>query len=172
MLSIRYTGIDFINDDMVCGAQKGHMDFGQVGFSPYTSKPCVHKITNLSPDHMFIINIEVLNKPPVSQKEPLVAPFHQLVNEQHNCRTYKLSLQPGEATSVSYLFFHVRVVLRGGKLRTTLEDLGGVVRTDLEKKSWEEDLEMGHSDYKKPCADMRLTNVGDSVFEYFICELC
>lgn len=145
---------------MGCGAETGHMDFGQVGFAPYTSKPCVHKITNLSPCLMFVVNIEILNKPPLVQSKVLNAPFHELVKEQHDCRVYKLTLKPGETTSVSYLFFCIRVILKGGQVRTTIKDV-----------SWEENLKMGDSYWKEPCVDTTIKNIGKSVIEAYICEL-
>lgn len=136
------------------------MEFGQVGFAPYTSKPCVHKITNLSPCLMFVVNIEILNKPPFTQGKTLNAPFHELVREQHDCRVYKLSLQPGESASISYMFFYIRIILKGGLIRTAVKDI-----------SWEEELRMGDSHWKEPCPDMKIENIGKTVFEAYLCEL-
>jgi hypothetical protein len=157
-------GVDFLNDVMFCGKQKGFMAFGQVGFAPYTSSPCVHRITNLSPTDMFVVNVEVIQKPPVSQSEAMEAgPSHALVKTQDNCRVYKLSLKPGESTIVSYRFFHVRVVLQGSLVETSL---GG-----NKEVSWEENLAMGDCHWKEPCVDMTITNLGDSVYEAYVCEL-
>lgn len=162
ILILMEDGIDFINDVMGCDPEKGRMEFGQVGFAPYTSQPCVHKITNLSPKHFFVVNVEILKKrPSISQGEPLTAPFHTLVREQDNCRIYKLSLKPGETASVSYLFFYVLVVLRGGRIRTFLKE-------DI---FWDEDLKMGDTHWKEPCHDVRITNTGNNLFEAHICEL-
>ena len=137
------------------------MTFGQVGFAPYTSNPCVHKISNLSPTEMFVINVEILKRPPLFQPDPLVASFHALVNEQKGCRVYKLCLQPGESALVSYHFFYVRVVLKGGIVRNELHD--GLW--------WNEELRMGDSEWKEPREKMRITNVGNSVYEAYLCEL-
>jgi hypothetical protein len=165
-------GIDFINDVMGCDPQKGRMEFGQVGYAPYTSQPCVHKITNLSPKQMFVVNVEVLSKkPPISQSKPFTAPFHTLVREQDNCRVYKLSLKPGETVSVSYLFFYVLVVLQSGHVRTFLKDVRGTIRTDQEDVFWDEDLKMGDCHWKEPCHDVRISNTGNTLFEAYICEL-
>lgn len=154
-------GLDFINDAMGCLPQKGHMEFGQVGFAPYTSQPCVHKISNLSPTDMFVINVELLNQPPIRQKDALEAPFHSLVKEQENCRIYKLSLPAGESTHVSYRFFYVRVILKGSLIQHALQ----------EDVSWNESLRMGDSHWKEPCVNITITNVGDSVYEAYVCEL-
>ena len=160
LLAVVLLGIDFINDVMGCGASKGHMDFGQVGFAPYTSEPCVHKITNLSPSQMFVVNVEILDKPPLTQEKPLDAPFHTLVKEQHDCRVYTLSLKPGESTSVSYLFFYIRIILKDAKIRTSMN-----------QAVWEEATKMGDSYWKEPCADIEIKNIGSSIFEAYICEL-
>jgi hypothetical protein len=157
-------GIDFLNDVMHCGKQNGFMAFGQVGFAPYTSSPCVHRITNLSPTHMFVVNVEVIQKPPVSQKEALEAgPSHAVVKTQDNCRVYKLSLKPGESTTVSYRFFYVRVVLQGSLVETSLGNNKVV--------SWEENLFMGDCHFKEPCVGMTIKNLGDSIYEAYVCEL-
>ena len=159
-LRFAFIGINFINDVMGCLPQKGHMDFGQVGFAPYTTKPCVHKISNLSPDEMFIVNVEILTRPPVFQKDPLEAPFHSLVKEQEGSRVYKLCLQPGESTLVSYRFFYVRVVLKGSLVQTTLPD----------NLSWSEELSIGDSEWKEPRVNMTIKNIGESAYEAYVCE--
>ena len=161
---LMHDGIDFINDVMGCAPQKGRMEFGQVGFCPFTSQPCVHKITNLSPTEMFVINVEVLKtKPPLVQPKPLSgtdAECHELVKTQGNCRIYKLSLKPGQSTTVNYRFFYVRLVLRGSLLRTSLAS----------NVSWKEALKMGDTDWKDPCANQTLTNLGSEPYEAYICE--
>jgi hypothetical protein len=136
------------------------MTFGQVGFAPYTSKPCVHKITNLSPSNMFVVNVEVLEQPPISQTDPLEAPSHSLVCAKENCRVYKLCLQPGESTITQYRFFYVRVVLKGGLVQNSLRDV-----------SWNESLSMGDTQWKEPCCDLKITNMSDTVYEAYVCEL-
>lgn len=165
-------GIDFINDVMGCDPQQGRMEFGQVGFAPYTTQPCVHKITNLSPKHMFVVNVEILDKrPPISQSNPFAASFHTLVREQDNCRVYKLSLKPREAVAVSYPFFYVLVVLQGGHIRTFLKDVGEAIQTDQKDAFVDEDHKMGDCQFKEPCHDVRITNIGNKLFEAYICEL-
>ena len=156
-------GVDFINDMLGCLPQLGRMEFGQVGFGPYTSKPCVHKITNITEAPFFVVNVEVLNKPPLTQKQYLKADGHTLVKEQLNCRVYKLSLKPGESTRVTYGFFYVRVVLKGGKIKNIL--------TEDDSISWTENLKMGDSEWKEPRLDHTIKNVGKSMYEAYICEL-
>lgn len=161
-------GVDFINDVMGCAQpQVGRMEFGQLGFAPYTQKPCVHKITNLSPAPFFVVNVEVLAaRPPVTQRDPLQAEHHALVKEQSICRIYKLSLEPGQSTTVTYAFFYVRVALRGGQLienKLTSSSNKTVVQ-------WTENLPMGDSQWLEPCVDRTITNKGDSLYEAYICE--
>jgi hypothetical protein len=156
-------GIEFMNDVLFCGKQKGFMNFGQVGFAPYTSSPCVHRITNLSPTDMFVVNVEVIERPPVSQEKALPAgSSHSLVKTQDNCRVYKLVLDPGESTTVSYRFFYVRVVLQGSLVETSLGN---------HTVSWEENLAIGDCHWKEPCVDMTIKNLGDSVYEAYVCEM-
>ena len=139
------------------------MEFGQVGFAPYADKPCVHKITNLTEAPFFVVNVEVLNKPPLTQSEILKADCHTLVKQQENCRIYKISLEPGQTTTpVTYGFFYVRVVLKGSLIQNTLKE---------DSVYWNESLEMGDSHWKEPCVDLSITNLGASVFEAYICEL-
>ena len=155
-------GVDFINDVMGCLPQMGHMEFGQVGFGPYTTNPCVHKITNITPTPFFVVNVEVLRKPPITQNEVLKVDCHTLVKEQPNCRVYKLSLKPGESTDVTYGFFYVQVVLRGSEIKTMLmED---------DSLSWTESFKMGDSEWKEPRLKHTIKNVGKSVYEAYICE--
>ena len=155
-------GIDFINCVLGTGPQKGHMDFGQVGFAPFTAKPCVHTITNLSDDEMFCINIEVHNTPSLVQEAALDLPRHSLLMTQYNCRVYSLKLEPGEKVTVTYSFFYVRVIVHGGKVK--------VAHSNGEGMSWEESHKVGESLWKDPCSNIQITNVGDELYEAYICE--
>ena len=154
------TGVNFVNDVMGCGAAKGHMEFGQVGFAPYTSKPCVHKITNLSPERFWVLNVETLKQPPISQAKAMVEPHHELLKEQPNCRVYKLSLDPGESAPMNYRFFYVQVILEGGSVQETLKDV-----------TWKEELKMGDSQWKEPKVGGEIKNIGTTTYQAYICEL-
>jgi len=115
---------------------------------------------------MFVINVEILRQPPLTQKDSLEAPCHELIKQQDNCRIYKLTLSPGQSTGViSYRFFSVRVVLKGSLLQNTL-----LMNDDAEDLSWTEKLQMGDSHWKEPSVNMTITNIGDSVYEAYICE--
>ena len=106
--------------------------------------------------------MEVRDRPPLTQSQALRADYHTLVKEQDNCRIYKLSLRPGGRVTVSYAFFHVRVVLRGGDaIQNTLSD----------SVQWKERLAMGDAEWKEPCANLTVQNLGDAVYEAYICEL-
>mmetsp|Transcript_15072 Transcript_15072/g.43773 ORF Transcript_15072/g.43773 Transcript_15072/m.43773 type:complete len:161 (-) Transcript_15072:143-625(-) len=155
-------GIDFINDVLGTGPQKGHMNFGQLGFAPFTKSPCVHKITNLSDEDMFCINVEVHDTPPLVQEAALDLPHHTLKMTQYNCRVYSLTLEPGEKVDVTYAFFYVCVIVRGGKVKVAHAKGKGL--------SWEENHKVGESLWKDPCADMQLTNMGKETYEAYICE--
>lgn len=167
-------GVDFINDVMGCGPpQVGRMEFGQVGFAPYSEKPCVHKITNLSPVPFFVVNIEVLAKagqgqlPMTSTESDMQLQHHTLVKEQSNCRIYKLSLEPGQSTTVTYAFFYVRVVLRGGQ---GIHNALAAASTNKAAVQWTENLSMGDAQWLEPCVERTITNQGDSLYEAYICE--
>jgi len=155
-------GIDFINDVLGTGPQKGHMKFGQVGFAPFTKAPCVHKITNLSDVDMFCINVEVHDTPPLVMDKELDLPNHTLLMTQYNCRVYSLKLGPKESTDVTYPFFYVRVIVKGGTVKIGQNKGGGL--------TWEEKHEVGESLWKEPCSDVTVTNTGDHEYEAYICE--
>ena len=155
-------GIDFINDVLGVGPQKGHMTFGQVGFAPFTKSPCVHKITNLSDEDMFCINVEVHDTPPLVSDKELTLPNHSLLMTQYNCRVYSFKLDAGESTAVSYPFFYVRVIVKGSKIK--------VGQNKGEGLTWEETHEVGESLWKEPCENVTVTNTGGEPYEAYICE--
>ena len=155
-------GIDFINDVLGVGPQKGHMKFGQVGFAPFTKSPCVHKITNLSDEDMFCINVEVHDTPPLVSDKELSLSNHSLLMTQYNCRVYSFKLDTGEREVVSYPFFYVRVIVKGGKVK--------IGQNKGEGLAWEETHEVGESLWKEPCENVAVTNTGDEPYEAYICE--
>ena len=59
-------GHDVINH--ICGNDPvtDRMDFGEVRFGEHVENPLIHKITNKSTKSMFVIDAEVLKKPPMS----------------------------------------------------------------------------------------------------------
>lgn len=156
-------GIDFINDVLGTGPQKGHMNFGQVGFAPFTKSPCVHRITNLSDEDMFCINVEVHSTPPLVQESALDLPHHSLLMTQHNCRVYSLKLEPGEKVTVTYAFFYVRIIVRPGKVKVAHVSNGNGL-------AWEESHKLGETLWKDPCANIEITNNGDQLYEAYVCE--
>ena len=155
-------GIDFVNDVLGVGPQKGHMQFGQVGFAPFTKSPCVHKITNLSDEDMFCINVEVHDTPGLVSAELLSLPNHSLLMTQYNCRVYSFKLDAGETTVVSYPFFYVRVIVKGGKIKIGQKEGKGL--------TWEETHEVGESLWKEPCEHVAVTNTDSEPYEAYICE--
>jgi len=158
-------GIKFINHVMGNDPKEGCMCFKEIGFAPFTSKPCVHKITNLSDEPMFCINVEVLQKPPITQPKAMEESHHSLVMTKHNCRVYKLVLKPNESTTVSYNFFYTHVVTEGGELELCLKGVSN-------SATWKDTAVVGDVAWKEPCVDMKVTNIGDTVYEAYICEWC
>uniref|UniRef100_A0A7S1Z014 Uncharacterized protein n=1 Tax=Trieres chinensis TaxID=1514140 RepID=A0A7S1Z014_TRICV len=157
-------GIRFINHVMGDDPKEGCMCFKQLGFAPFTFHPCVHKITNLSEEEMFCINVEVLKSTPIKKEKALDAPHHSVEMTKDNCRVYKLKLEKGESVTVSYDFFYTRVVLEAGKIEMSYKtSSGGSIK-------WEETTTMGDIGWNEPCADLSIKNTGDSVYEAYICE--
>jgi putative dehydrogenase len=140
------------------------MEFGEVRYGTHkTDKPLVHKITNVSEVDMFCIDAEVLKSPPVTNPLPLVAEHHELIKTRDKCRIYKLSLEPGKSVSVSYPFFYLSVVLKGGKIKIGLG-------REPHLLSWEKNTKIGDEEWCGPTLDVTIENTGESVFEQFIAE--
>lgn len=140
------------------------MEFGEVRYGTHkTDKPLVHKITNVSEVDMFCIDAEVLKSPPVTNPLPLVAEHHELIKTRDKCRIYKLSLEPGKSVSVSYPFFYLSVVLKGGKIKIGLG-------REPHLLSWEKSTKIGDEEWCGPTLDVTIENTGESMFEQFIAE--
>jgi len=159
-------GLNVVNhvkgSDPVCDC----MEFGEVRYGTHKSdKPLVHKITNMSDGDMFCIDAEVLKSPPVRNPFPLVAEHHELIKTRDKCRVYKLVLEPGQSTTVSYPFFYLSIVLKGTAVKTTIGSGGHSI-------SWEKAMEMGDLEWNSPIVGITMTNSGDTVYEQFISEWC
>ena len=145
------------------------MEFGEVRYGTHKSdKPLIHKITNKSDTDMFCIDAEILKSPPVVNPLPLVAECHSLIKTRERCRVYKLVLEPGQSVGVSYPFFYLSIVLKGSKVKTELcssSSSGGGPSI-----SWEKDATMGDEEWCNPTLNIRISNVGSSVYEQFIAE--
>ncbi len=128
-----------------------------------SDKPLVHKITNMNDGDMFCIDAEVLKSPPVTSPIPLVAQHHELIKTRDRCRVYKLVLEPGQSTTVSYPFFYLSIVLKGSTVKTEIGSGGHNI-------SWETNTVIGDVEWHSPSVDKTLTNSGDSVYEQFISE--
>lgn len=157
-------GLNVVNhvkgSDPVCDC----MEFGEVRYGTHKSdKPLVHKITNMSDGDMFCIDAEVLKSPPVRNPFPLVAEHHELIKTRDKCRVYKLVLEPGQSTTVSYPFFYLSIVLKGATVKTTIGSGGHSI-------SWEKAMEMGDLEWNSPIVGITMTNSGDTVYEQFISE--
>jgi hypothetical protein len=112
---------------------------------------------------MFCIDAEVLKSPPVTSPIPLVAEHHELIKTRDRCRVYKLVLQPGQSTSVSYPFFYLSIVLKGSTVKTQLG-------AESHSISWEKAQEIGDLEWHSPSVGIKITNVGETVYEQFISE--
>ena len=145
-------------------AKLEHMDFGEIRSGAYKSErqPLIHKLTNDSTDLARILDIELLQQPPITAKEEMVAEFHELMKVTDKCRIYKLVLNPNEKASVTYPFFHSSVVLRSSEIETVIPGPGDV--------RWKRTLEIGHIQWKEPMVGVELTNTGNSTFEQYIIE--
>mmetsp|Transcript_32735 Transcript_32735/g.49334 ORF Transcript_32735/g.49334 Transcript_32735/m.49334 type:complete len:546 (+) Transcript_32735:180-1817(+) len=140
------------------------MEFGEVRYGTHKSdKPLVHKITNLNDGDMFCIDAEVLKSPPVTSPIPLVAEHHELIKSRDRCRVYKLVLHPGQSSSVSYPFFNLSIVLKGSIVKTQLGP-------ESHSISWEKAQKIGDLEWHSPSVGMKITNVGETVYEQFISE--
>ena len=158
-------GLDVVNhvkgSDPACDC----MEFGEVRYGTHKSdKPLVHKITNMSDGDMFCIDAEVLKSPPVTSPIPLVAQHHELIKTRERCRVYKLVLEPGQSTTVSYPFFYLSIVLKGA---TTVKTTIGSHSHSI---SWEKAMETGDVEWNSPTVGITMTNSGDAVYEQFISE--
>ena len=157
-------GLNVINHvkgtDPICDC----MEFGEVRYGTHKSdRPLVHKITNMSKVDMFCIDAEVLKSPPVISPLPLVAEHHELIKTRDRCRVYKLSLEPGQSTRVSYPFFYLSVVLKGSKIKI-------VLGSGQQKITWLRDTQIGNEEWCRPALDLLIENIGDQRYEQFIAE--
>jgi len=145
------------------------MEFGEIRYGTHKSdKPLVHKITNQSNKPLFAIDAEVLKCPPITNPFPLVAEKHELVKTREKCRCYKLILKPGESVCVSYPFFHLQVVLKGGTIKTELSATG----ENTIGLAWEQDYKIGDLKWMEPCMNVKQTNIGKSTYELYLAEWC
>ena len=156
-------GLNVVNHVKGNDPQCDCMEFGEVRYGTHKSDvPLVHKITNMNDTDMLCVDAEVLKSPPVTCPFPLIAEHHTLIKERQKCRVYKLSLKPGESSTVSYPFFHLTVVLKSGSL---LAEIG---RGHSIK--WESKVQIGDVQWHTPQIDLTITNNGASIFEQFIAE--
>jgi L-threonate 2-dehydrogenase len=159
-------GLDVVNHVQGSAPVCDCMDFGEVRYGTHKSdKPLVHKITNMTDKQMLCIDAEVLKKPPVTAAIPLVAEKHELIKTRDKCRVYKLTLEPGESVTVTYPFFHFTVVLKPSPIKTEINSGRGVPSI-----SWSEANQLGDVAWKEPVANLKQTNVGETVYELFIAE--
>lgn len=160
-------GLKVVNHVKGSAPQCDCMDFGEVRFGNHKEdKPLVHKITNMCDKDMFCIDAEVIKRPPIISAIPLVAEYHELIKTREKCRVYHFTLGPRQSTIVTYAFFYLNIVLRGSTIKTGLggsaDGSGGI--------SWEEETKMGDTHWKEPCVNMRIENLGSTVYEAFISE--
>lgn len=156
-------GLDIVNHVKGSEPACDCVAFGEIRYGTHkTDKPLIHKITNSSDKAILCIDAEVIKKPPVTAVIPLVADKHELIKTRDKCRVYKLSLKPGESVQVSYPFFYLSVVLKGG---TTVEtEVAGPIR-------WTETANVGDVHWKNP-ATLKKTNTGSSEYIEFVSEWC
>lgn len=161
-------GLEVVNHVQGADPACDCMEFGEVRYGTHRSdKPLVHKITNMSKGDMFCIDAEVLKTPPVTSPLPLIAPHHALIKTRARCRVYKLVLEPGQSTEVSYPFFRLSVVLRGSSaVRTVIAAPGGNGRA----LSWERACAMGDVEWHAPALGTTIANAGPTTYEQFIAE--
>jgi 3-hydroxyisobutyrate dehydrogenase-like beta-hydroxyacid dehydrogenase len=159
-------GLNVINHVKGNYPQCDCMEFGEVRYGTHkTEKPLVHKITNRNAEEMLCIDAEVLKTPPITSPLPLMADHHELIKTRDRCRVYRLVLEPGQSTTVSYNFFYLSVVLRGSPIKISLRASGpGPVL------SWQKTTSMGDEEWCKPSLDMTIMNTGNSSFEQYIAE--
>lgn len=162
-----HAGLKVVNHVKGSAPQCDCMDFGEVRFGNHKEdKPLVHKITNMCDKDMFCIDAEVIKRPPIISAIPLVAEYHELIKTREKCRVYHFTLGPRQSTIVTYAFFYLNIVLRGSTIKTGLggsaDGSGGI--------SWEEETKMGDTHWKEPCVNMRIENLGSTVYEAFISE--
>jgi|UPI000581A4B1 putative dehydrogenase len=141
------------------------MEFGEIRFGTHKQdQPLVHRSTNQTGQQMLCIDAEVLATPPITAAIPLVAQHHELVKTRDKCRVYKLSLEAGESTTVSYPFFHLIVVVSKTGLiqKETLSGRGNM--------QWTESSERGDVAWKEPTAEIKKTNTGQSTYVEYIAE--
>jgi len=149
------------------------MGFGEVRFGDHRSSgtPLVHRITNRSGKDMLCIDAEVLGgcHLPVKSVVPLVAERHYLVKVRDRVRVYKLVLNPGEGVEVSYAFFYLSVVLKGGRIESRV---GGGEGAGGRSVSWTAEMVIGDVEWNNPTVGLVLRNTGETVFEQYIAEWC
>ena len=144
------------------------MEFGEVRFGTHKSdKPLVHKITNKCDKMMLCIDAEVLKQPPVTAAIPLVAEKHELIKTRDKCRVYKLTLEPGETTEVTYPFFYFQVILQGGVVESMV---GAGAGSGVPAISWKTESKLGDVFWKEPVAGLKLKNVGSKTYVSYIAE--
>ena len=138
------------------------MTFGEVRFGTHKEdKPLVHKITNMTDKAMFCIDAELLKSPPVTSPLPLVAECHELIKTRNKCRVYHLKLIPGQKIFVTYPFFYLNIILKKGMIKTSY---------GMPTISWVQEFNLGDAQWKEPCVNMAIENVGDTIYEAYISE--
>lgn len=138
------------------------MEFGEVRFGTHKEdKPLVHRITNLTKKDMFCIDAEVLKSPPVISVIPLIAEHHELIKTRDKCRVYHVKLEPGETMTVTYAFFGLHIALKES-----------VVEISCGKPAivWTQKYSLGDTQWKEPCVDIKMKNIGETTYEAYISE--
>lgn len=162
-------GIEFRNH--VHGSEQpvsDRVEFGEIRYCSHSEEDSlVHKLTNTDQENkeLLCVDAEILRNTPVTVSEPLVEDHHVLTKTTSGCRVYKLTLQPNESMTVSYPFFYLNVVLKGGTIQTT-------VGTGNDGISWEKGHKTGDVDWNSPSIGNSFRNTGTSVFEQYIVEWC
>lgn len=169
------SGLNVINHVQGFDPKCDCMEYGEVRYGTHKSDtPLVHKITNKSNTTMLCIDAEILSSPPVTCPFPLVAECHTLVKTRDKARVYKLSLEPGQNVTISYPFYHLIVVLSKGKSRDTTTEAHNMIKTtigdDVHGLSWTNTVDIGHVEWYNPRWNVRLENVGESLYEHYVVE--
>jgi hypothetical protein len=99
---------------------------GTVGFNVMTSEPFVHRVVNADTRPYHVVAVEIRRPTPLGRPVSVRSQSsgYEQVFDNNRLRAWRIILKPGQATqSMMQKETGVRVVVRGGLLRTTQSEI-------------------------------------------------
>jgi hypothetical protein len=148
---------DYVTVSKTTKAQKAHSD-GMLFLSDKADS------VSLSLDTL-LIDIAFKNRIPISNKEALSIPMHELSLESDKLRIYRVTIPSGGSLDISYPFFHLTISITSGSMNVAV--ITGKTESSLQ---WTEYVSSGTVSWNQPILDRRVTNSGDSALVQYVAE--